>query len=128
MFLIRSSKVERLQEETMAAHIQKKSSSRWWLLYLLAPLAAGLMVLDDELSLPTLWRRLLLIAIVGLVYWLVSRWIAGNERVLEREGVDAKPLTDAFVSANLHHRTARPSRTLYGSEHESAPIRHDDQD
>lgn len=61
---------------------------KWWGLFVLLPLTAALIVLDDDAPLTHAWHLVLLGGIVLVVCLLALRWVERNVRLVEHGGAD----------------------------------------
>ena len=61
---------------------------KWWGLFVLLPLTAALIVLDDDVPLTHAWHMVLLGGIVLVVCLLALRWVERNARLVEHGDAD----------------------------------------
>ncbi len=84
---------------------------RWLMLYLLAPLTVGLILIDDDAEMSGLWHLIFLAAIAVVVCAAALLWIERHPRLVETDGVD-------------HQARARHASIEVHSTAQFEPIRH----
>jgi hypothetical protein len=64
-------------------HTQRRPA--WWMLYALAPVTGGLLLLESRVSLSPGWHKALQMGIILFVYGLVWVWIRATDAALRHD-------------------------------------------
>jgi hypothetical protein len=81
--------------------VSRQLHSKWWGLYLLAPLAAFLLFLDGRLRAGAELHEALALGIVAVICGAALVWTERNSDIVEQEGVDARPAELEWRSAGV---------------------------
>jgi hypothetical protein len=63
---------------------------KWWSLYLLAPLSAGLLYMDGRIHANLKIHEVLAMAVIVVLFGLTFYWTEKHADLMESEGVDAR--------------------------------------
>jgi hypothetical protein len=109
--------------------VRKHHYLKWLPFYLLFPLAAALLFLDDEGQMSNIWRAIILGATATLICVLALIWIERNPGLIERERSNTPTYRVISYPWSVFQRSSFTSEDVGASEDESArhgeiPIRH----
>ncbi len=92
---------------------------RWWSLYLIFPVACGLLWFEHQAPLPPFWHGILLFVSIGVIYGLLALWCGTNSSALERNNITA-PRTQ-LIEDN-HPYAGRPAQQVFTALPQPQPI------
>ena len=118
--------------------MKRRKSPRWWGLYIVAPVALGLLlVADGATGHGETWHTLVSIGIAVLACGLAWLWSERNADLVGAQGVDAQAegkslsergirpgsLAPSLTARQAHYRQVMPVSTYYASDEDQRETR-----
>jgi hypothetical protein len=109
--------------------MRKHRYLRWLPFYMLFPVAAALLYLDDKGQMSDTWRAVILGATATLICVLALIWVERNPGLIESERSNAHTYRVVSYPWSVFQRSSFTSEDVGASEdesarHEETPVRH----